>query len=108
MPPLAEERSARAQEKEEEEEEKNTQEFTFKTFALRTPSYFKEVDVDYEKGGLRGANGLSSHTRLAIGISRKYSHVEQTKESNGPEHERTALFSPRLKTWATSKRSRKS
>ena len=51
--------SARAQEKEEEEEEeKNTQEFTFKTFALRTPSYFKEVDVDYEKGGLRGANGL--------------------------------------------------
>ena len=48
--------SARAQE--EEEEEKNTQEFTFKTFALRTPSYFKEVDVDYEKGGLRGANGL--------------------------------------------------
>ena len=49
--------SARAQEKE-EEEEKNTQEFTFKTFALRTPSYFKEVDVDYEKGGLRGANGL--------------------------------------------------
>ena len=51
--------SARAQEEEEEEEEeKNTQEFTFKTFALRTPSYFKEVDVDYEKGGLRGANGL--------------------------------------------------
>ena len=49
--------SARAQE-EEEEEEKSTQEFTFKTFALRTPSYFKEVDVDYEKGGLRGANGL--------------------------------------------------
>ena len=49
--------SARAQE-EEEEEEKNTQEFTFKTFALRTPSYFKEVDVDYEKGGLHGANGL--------------------------------------------------
>ena len=32
--------------------------FTFKTFTLRAPSFYKEVDVDYDKGRLSGANGL--------------------------------------------------
>ena len=35
-----------------------TQDFTFKTFTLRAPSFYKEVDVDYDKGRLSGANGL--------------------------------------------------
>ena len=33
-------------------------EFTFKTFTLRAPGFYKEVDVDYDKGRLSGANGL--------------------------------------------------
>ena len=35
-----------------------TQDFTFKTFTLRAPSFYKEVDVDYDKGRLSSANGL--------------------------------------------------
>ena len=33
-------------------------EFTFKTFTLRAPGFYKEVDVDYDKGRLSGASGL--------------------------------------------------
>jgi|TARA_B100001758_G_scaffold132956_1_gene114456 hypothetical protein len=33
-------------------------EYTFKTFTLRAPGFYKEVDVDYDKGRLSGANGL--------------------------------------------------
>ena len=33
-------------------------ESTFKTFTLRAPGFYKEVDVDYDKGRLSGASGL--------------------------------------------------
>jgi hypothetical protein len=32
--------------------------FAFKSFTLTCPNYFKEVDVDYDKGRLKGASGL--------------------------------------------------
>jgi hypothetical protein len=43
---------------EEETEGAPLNEFTFKTFTLRAPGFYKEVDVDYDKGRLSGANGL--------------------------------------------------